>query len=220
MVAAGERSFAFVDLAGFTALTESHGDAAAAALVTRFCQLAEAALTSNVRLVKSIGDAVLLSADDPASCLDTVAALMRSCLDEPGFPLPRAGAHHGSAVEQEGDWFGAGVNIAARVAALAAGGRLLTTAGFHAAAGAAGFSIRELGETHLRGLVEPVHLYEIAVAESDPLVVIDPVCRMRCTTSDAIGMLRHEGVESWFCSLACLQRFMARPAAFLVAATS
>ncbi len=54
---ASERTLVFADLAGYTALTEAHGDEDAAQVATRFHRLARAALPAGTTLVKTIGDA-------------------------------------------------------------------------------------------------------------------------------------------------------------------
>lgn len=84
-------TFAFVDLAGYTALTDAHGDEAAAWHGERFGDFARAALQPQVDLVKSIGDAVMLAATDPLPCLLTVEALLAACLHESDFAIARAG---------------------------------------------------------------------------------------------------------------------------------
>ena len=61
----GQWTFAFVDLAGFTALTEAHGDQVAAYNVARFYEMAGATLVGSTEFVKGIGDAVLLVAEHP-----------------------------------------------------------------------------------------------------------------------------------------------------------
>ena len=105
-----ERTFAFVDLAGFTALTEAHGDATAADLVGRFVALAAAAADGRGELVKSIGDAVMLSFDDPAPALAVTQLLILRSYSSGGFPMLRAGLHNGPALPRSGDWFGGTVN--------------------------------------------------------------------------------------------------------------
>jgi adenylate cyclase len=107
-------TFGFIDLAGFTALTEAHGDQEAVGLLDRFERLVDAALAGAGTRIKSIGDAVMLRFGDPASAVAGVARVFTGCADEPSFPLPRAGLHHGTAVPRDGDWFGATVNLAAR----------------------------------------------------------------------------------------------------------
>lgn len=207
-------TFAFVDLAGYTALTDAHGDAEAADLVERFCRLAREVLQPQVRLVKSLGDAVMLTAPDPLACLTTVEQLLAACGREPGFPVARAGLHQGSAVERDGDWFGSAVNIAARVSALAAGRQLLVTAPIATVARAAGRTVHDLGEVTLRGVAEPVALLAIDLGPADPHTVLDPVCRMTTDTRAAAGTLRYADRDWWFCSLDCAGRFTRNPAAY------
>lgn len=210
-----DRTFAFVDLAGFTALTDAHGDEAAARLAERFCELARQSLHPQVLLVKSIGDAVMLASPDPLGCLLTVEDLLSACLREPDFPVARAGAHTGSAVERDGDWFGSAVNIAARVCALAAGRQLLITAPVAAVARQASRTPHDLGLVSLRGIARPVGLFSVDVGPTDPHTVTDPVCRMHCDTRAAAGTLRHADQDWWFCSLRCAGLFTANPDAYI-----
>jgi hypothetical protein len=119
-----ERTFCFVDLAGFTALTEAHGDAEAVSLLDEFLALARASLGPDDELVKSIGDAVMLASPAPEAALHSVTALMQGCQERSRFLLPQAGAHHGPAIARHGDYLGAAVNLAARVTGHAGGGQL------------------------------------------------------------------------------------------------
>ena len=65
-----EATFVFADIAGFTALTEAHGDHDAAALVADFCRSVRAELpASGGTEVKTIGDAVMLTLPDPAAAI-------------------------------------------------------------------------------------------------------------------------------------------------------
>ena len=59
------RTFAFVDISGFTALTEAHGDEEAVATLARFREITHAALAPSDILVKTIGDAVMLAFSQP-----------------------------------------------------------------------------------------------------------------------------------------------------------
>ncbi len=208
-----ERTFAFVDLAGFTALTEVHGDEHAADLVERFTGIARDALGPGDRLVKSIGDAVLLTAPGPAAGLTLVRRVFEACRSTPDFPVPRAGVHHGPAVERGGDVFGAAVNLAARVTGQAAGGQVVVTAPVVVAATELGLDVISLGRRGLRNLAEPVELFDVRLwPRSD--TVLDPVCRMRVDPVRAAGRLRHAGTDWWFCSLACVARFAEDPARY------
>jgi adenylate cyclase len=124
----GERAVAFVDLAGFTALTEAHGDEEAVGLVERFTAITRAALGDGDQFIKSIGDAVMLTSSTPEAALALVQQLFEGCYRESDFPLPRAGIHAGRVIARGDDVFGGTVNLAARVAAQAFGGQVLATA--------------------------------------------------------------------------------------------
>lgn len=206
-----EITFAFVDLAGFTALTEAHGDADAAALIERFEQLTAGSLADGDRLVKTIGDAVMLAFPTPDAGLDGVTLLVQACVAEPGFPLPRAGMHQGTAVERNGDYIGGSVNLTARVAGQAHGGQVVATEPIAEAARRLDIRVVDLGSFDLRNLTAPVALFELELCPLAAGTVIDPVCRMQWQRAEAIGRLRHRDHDYWFCSLACAGRFATDP---------
>lgn len=205
-----ERTFLFVDLAGFSALTEAHGDADAVALLDRFLALTRDCLADGDELVKSIGDAVMLASPTPAAGLVVLRRIWAACAGATGFPLPRAGAHHGSAIAREGDYLGAAVNLAARVAAHAGGGQALATREVADTARAEGVEVVELGAHRLRNLAEAVELYEIRLGRGEAADSVDPVCRMRVESDHAAGSLIHREHRFWFCSLACVAAFCLR----------
>ena len=209
-----ERTFAFVDLAGFTALTEAHGDDEAVATLTRFKRVAASVLGPDDVLVKTIGDALMLAFASPASAVAGLRALFDAVRDEPAMPLIRAGVHHGSAIETDGDYFGAAVNLAARVTAHAGGDQLIATAQVAIAATEAGEVVTHLGTTPLRNIAEPVDLYEIDLY-TDADIAVDPVCAMRVpTTGPSRIQLRLADRDVWFCGLPCVARFAAAPELF------
>jgi hypothetical protein len=123
-----EATFSFVDLAGFTAMTEAHGDAQAVSIVRAFRDRAIKVLRPGDELVKTIGDAVMLRFVDPAGAVLSLLELFEGeFVVDDAVLLPRAGAHHGPAVAVDRDYYGAAVNLAARVAGEARGGQLLVT---------------------------------------------------------------------------------------------
>jgi class 3 adenylate cyclase len=206
-----ERCVAFVDLAGFTALTETHGDHDAADLAVRFASLSVGALGVGQRVVKTIGDAVMLEAPDPVAGVALVSRICERADAEDLFPVLRAGLHHGPVVERDGDLFGATVNLAARVAAHAAGEQVLATAVVADAVGLAGGSVRSVGDVSLRNMAEPVELWEVELGHERHDRVVDPVCRMAIDRSKAAGRLADRGRKYWFCSLTCAGKFAAAP---------
>lgn len=206
-----ERTFCFVDLAGFSALTQAHGDADAVAVLERFWALTTESVSEDDELVKTIGDAVMLASPSPDDALRLLEGLWRRCAGTDGFPLPRGGAHHGSAIARDGDYLGAAVNLAARVAAHAGGSQLLSTAPVARAARATGTEVVDLGSHPLRNLPDPVELFEIRLGTERRGRAIDPVCRMAVEPDHAAGYLRVGEKRLWFCSLACAAAFAAEP---------
>jgi adenylate cyclase len=209
---ANECTVIFVDLAGFTALTEAHGDEQAADLAERFVMLTQEALGPDDRLIKSIGDAVMVTSPTPATGLETLGRLLAGCRATPDFPIPRAGLHHGPIVQRGHDVFGAAVNLAARIAGKASGDQVLGTASIAAAAGDAELQATSMGHVRLRNIAAPVELFEIQLTDADPdSYAVDPVCRMRVEPGHAAGRLRHGGTDWWFCSLECAAAFAQSP---------
>jgi adenylate cyclase len=155
------QTFLFADLSGFTALTEAHGDEQAADLVGGFCVAVRQLLAEHqAQDVKTIGDALMLRAADAAAAIRLGLCIVHDVGARHGFPLVRVGMHTGPAVERGGDWFGATVNLAARVSAAAAGGEALLTAATRDAAGQLrGVELRERGRWAFRNVAEPVQVY-------------------------------------------------------------
>lgn len=212
-------TFCFVDLAGFTALTEAHGDQAAADLIARFGALVEGAVEGGTAIVDMIGDAAFLASEAPEDAIGSVARIFELAQLESDFPALRAGLHHGDAVLHGDRWIGTAVNVAARVAGQARGGQILATAVVAARAAARGMATSSLGAVALRNLVEPVELFSVELdALSRSSTVIDPVCRMSVVPGAASGHLRFDDRDFWFCSLECVTRFASTPNVYAAAA--
>jgi adenylate cyclase len=163
-------TFLFADLVGFTAFTERHGDDAAADVAIRFAEAAgELAHDHGVRLVKCLGDGVMLRGDDAARVVRLGLLLQSELAGLDGLPPIHAGAHTGCAVERRGDWFGAAVNLAARVSDAARGGELLLTQATVAAAGhLRGVDLDELGPQLFRNVGAAVEVYSARPAVPEP----------------------------------------------------
>jgi adenylate cyclase len=208
-----EATFAFVDLAGFTAMTEAHGDAEAVAIVRAFRDRALQVLGRDDELVKTIGDAVMLRFPTPEAAIVALRELLqRELVVRDAVLLPRAGAHHGPAVAVDGDYYGASVNLAARVAGQARGGQLLVTTRAALAARDLGATVTHVGSVPLRNVSESVDVYDVRVSDGTDTVVTDPVCQMRVpTTGDAAIGLDWAGGRIHFCGLPCVSRFATDP---------
>jgi adenylate cyclase len=151
-------AFLFADIAGFTAFTEREGDARAAELAWRLRIGVEQQLGADAHVVKCLGDAVMVRIADPCEAVAAALRIVERALPGAGDPPIRIGIHCGPAVECCGDFFGAAVNVAARVAALAAPGEVLVTEDVAGAARARGLEIEDRGERALRNVALPVAL--------------------------------------------------------------
>lgn len=208
-------TFVFADIAGFTALTEAHGDDSAADLVVRFAERARARIADgDGEVVKSVGDALMMRFARTAPALEVACHLTGG--DDPagGMPLVRAGMHRGPAVRRADDWFGAAVNTAARISGLATGGEILLSAA--AASDLPVHGRRDLsdrGVVKLRNVARPVRLFSVVPCRPPPLSV-DPVCRMTVAPGAVAGVLNYDGRRFVFCSLTCAARFAAAPSRY------
>ena len=210
----GHSTFLFADMAGFTALTEAHGDEHAADTAADFCRRVRDLVAGEADVIKTIGDAVMCRSAGAGAAIEAGLAITREFAIEHGALPVRVGMHTGPAIERDGDWFGGTVNVAARVAALAAGGEvLLTEATAAAARELRGVELRRHGIHELRNVSEPIAVLR---AVSEPLGIagdmdVDPVCRMVVDPGQAAGVLEHHGRTYRFCSLACAASFAGNP---------
>lgn len=211
-------TFVFADIAGFTALTEAHGDDEAAAVVAGFCAAVRAELpASGGTQVKTIGDALMLRIPDPGAAILLGLRITHELMLGHGAPAVRVGLHHGPAVERDGDYFGAAVNLAARVSAEASGGEVLVTGQTAALAPElAGVVYESRGRRALRNVREPVELFAaVRAGESDErMLPRDPVCRMAVDPERAPGRLLYQDTAYFFCSLQCAADFARDPEHF------
>jgi adenylate cyclase len=154
-------AIAFADLAGYARLTVERGDEEAVGTVERFVEAVEQTLPTDARVIKTLGDEVMVIGSDPAA-LTGWAVDLQSAIAA-GEPSPRIGIHYGQALYREGDYYGRDVNQAARVVARAAGGEVLVTrAVVDVAAGVDGLEFDRIGEVGLKGFSEPTELFVVS----------------------------------------------------------
>ena len=209
-----EATFLFADIAGFTALTEAHGDEQAVQLVEQFADAVQAELPSvDGEYVKAVGDALMLRVPDPADAVRLGLWITRNAMSGHQAPSVRVGGNYGSAIERGGDYFGATINVAARVSALAAGGELLVTGQTAALApDLEGVLYQSRGRQALRNVAEPVEIFAVVrVDESAEHLAIDPVCQMAVDPEHAVGRLLVDEKAHHFCSLTCAAVFAQHP---------
>jgi adenylate cyclase len=153
-------AMSFLDLVGYTRLTEERGDQAAAVLAEALAVLVSRSAREHGGVpVKWLGDGVMVYFREPAgavlAALDLVAQLPAA-----GLPPAHVGVAAGPVVVQGGDYFGRTVNLAARIAAHAAAGQVLVSQSVAESAAPQGVRFAALGEQRLEGFARPVRLLE------------------------------------------------------------
>ena len=114
-----------------------------------------------MRLVKVIGDAVMLVSPEPGPMVAATLELVERAEAHEALPQLRAGVAYGPAVNRWGDWFGSTVNLASRLTARARPGSVLTTEEVRDAAPEDGYAWSSAGPKRLKGIAEPVKTYRV-----------------------------------------------------------
>src|SRR5919107_2016031 len=150
----------FLDLVGYTRLTEEQGDQAAAELAERLAVLVGRSAREHGGVpVKWLGDGVMVHFRDPAGAVLAALQLVEE-VPAAGLPPAHVGVAAGPVVVQGGDYFGRTVNLAARIAAYASASRVLVSEPVAERVSPQGVSFVELGQVQLEGIAHPVRLLE------------------------------------------------------------
>jgi len=207
------RNFAFVDLSGFTALTEAEGDERAVGVLTAFRGLLrDICSRRGVRVAKWLGDGAMLVGVEPTPLLAAVLEIHRAVGTARLPTALRCGVSAGEVILLEGDdYIGHAVNVAARLCEMASGDRVLVTSSL----------VDDLPrwstvfgneEAAIRGLERPVSVSQVGFVPLSPPISIDPICGIPLTAAVAEESARDRlGQEVWFCSESCRDTWERRP---------
>jgi adenylate cyclase len=149
-------AIAFADLVGFVRFTEEVGEVEALDLIERFVETVEDTLPGDARVVKNIGDGVMIVGNDPAALTDWAIGFQK------GFARrsrPRIGIHYGLTIYRDGDYYGQSVNLASRVVARAHAGEVLVTQPVADGGSTLGVRFEPIGDVELKGFSDPMSLY-------------------------------------------------------------
>jgi adenylate cyclase len=142
----------FLDVTGYTRLTDERGDQAAADLATNLATLVRRVSHEHGgEPVKWLGDGVMFYFEDPGHGV-SAAVDMVEALEAGGLPPAHVGIDAGPVVFQEGDYFGRTVNVAARIAEYARPGEVLVSQEVVDAADGAPVTFTEIGAVELKGV--------------------------------------------------------------------
>jgi adenylate cyclase len=149
----------FLDITGYTRLTEERGDEAAADLAARLATLVRrSSQAQGGTPVKWLGDGVMFYFREPAAAVLAAVAMVEG-VGRQGLPPAHVGIHAGPVVFQEGDYFGRTVNLAARIAEYARPGEVLVSQEVVHAADGGPVTFTEVGPVELKGVPGPLRLY-------------------------------------------------------------
>jgi adenylate cyclase len=157
-------AIAFADLAGYTRYVEEEGEEEALSYVERFIDAVGDTLPEGSRVVKTIGDEVMVVGQDVGAIVDWAVGFSRLYADE--RPAPRIGINSGLVLYRDGDYFGREVNLASRVVARARGGEVLVTGQvLDELRDRAHLQVDSIGQVKLKGFSEPRSLCRVSTAD-------------------------------------------------------
>jgi adenylate cyclase len=168
-------TFMFADISGYSLLAELKGDEAAADVALDLVAMATSlASVHQAEVVKCLGDGVMVHAQSAAETVQLGLNLLTSWAEDPSMPPIHIGLHTGPAVARANDWWGAAVNVAARVAASAQAGQVLVTHATRVAAGEMRATrLRALGHLRFKNIAAPISVYAASRAGELSLVAAE-----------------------------------------------
>ena len=154
----------FLDITGYTRLTQERGDDAAADLASTVARVVRrTCVPHHGKPIKWLGDGVMFYFDDPGP--GVLAALeMLDALAAAGLPPAHVGLHAGPVLFQEGDYFGSTVNLSSRIADFARPGEVLVSQDVADASQETGIVFNDIGPVELKGVSGAMHLLRASLA--------------------------------------------------------
>ena len=202
-----QRTFAFLDLSGFTALTATQGDERAVDLLTGFRNsVRQVCSRRGVRIAKWLGDGAMLVAVDPRPALEAVLELQYRMRTDDGGAALRGGLSTGAVILLEGDdYIGHAVNVAARLCDLAGGHEILAVPELTPSLPPWG-AVASGRDAVLRGVERPVQVACLGLARPEDDGSEDPVCGLPLGPATAAACrVDSDGVRRLFCADSCLE---------------
>ena len=154
----------FLDITGYTRLTQERGDDAAADLAGTLARLVQrSSVRHGGKPIKWLGDGVMFYFRDPGPGVRAALEMVDELRDA-GLPPAHVGLHAGPVIFQEGDYFGQTVNLSARIADYARPGEVLVSQAVVDASQESGIAFADIGPVELKGVSGTTHLLRAQLA--------------------------------------------------------
>jgi adenylate cyclase len=154
----------FLDITGYTRLTQERGDEAAADLASTLSRLVQrGSVQHGGKPIKWLGDGVMFYFREPGPGVRAAIEMIEG-LAAAGLPPAHVGLHTGPVLYQQGDYFGQTVNLTSRIADYARPGEVLVTQAVADASQETGIAFADIGPVDLKGVSDTVHLLRAHLA--------------------------------------------------------
>jgi len=193
------------DLSGYTALTETHGSAAAADLIDKYMGIAANCLVGDSRVHERVGDEIMIISSTPDFLLATALLIGKNTSNEENFLMVHGGLHYGKVLERGNSYFGSAINVTSRIASKANAGTYWCSEEFvNALSDKSLFTSK--GHHFFKNIKNEKEVFEICI-EGRQAFYVDPICRMLIL--DPQNAIPHptDG-EQYFCSADCLEIYI------------
>ena len=205
-------SFLIADLAGYTSLTETHGNVSAVNLVTRYIEIVQKSLKDDSVLQERVGDEVLIISNRVSCLLDTAKNLVHNIEQEHQFLSVHIGIHTGNVIKQDGNYFGSALNLCSRISSYSRGGQILCSEDVvKDTDNMELYQFIKVGDIRFKNVSEPVTIYELVLDSSNSSIVVDPVCKMQINKLNSSAKITYNNKIYHFCSSKCLEIFIKNP---------
>jgi class 3 adenylate cyclase len=209
-------AFLISDLAGYTPLTETHGDLSASEIVERYLSMVKNSLEPDTEFVERVGDEVLILSENVINLIKSAIKLVENIYLEHNFPTIHAGIHGGTIIERNGHYLGSTLNLTSRIASYSKGGQLLCSGYIRDIVGClSDICFIKLEKIRFKNYSDPVEIFEIITPKQKESITIDPVCRMQVNKDDPTARLPFGDITYYFCSYDCAKLFIENPQKFV-----
>ena len=205
------------DLTGYSAVTEMHGAQKAVEIIQQYEDLVFRSLTGESFLLERVGDQVIVISPEADDIARTALKIQRNARVIAGFLPVHIGLHYGHVLELGGHLYGSTINLAARIAAKAVGGTILSSNKFiQALANPELFKYEYRGAIKFKNILEKIEILELG--HNNKSILIDPVCQMQIEKQSSNLWVHDQSQKVFFCSDDCLEVFKSKREEFLALA--